>query len=161
MVTQGESSGNYTQYLFLQICFLNLFFYQGIVDLQWSQFLLYRIVTLSYMYIYMYIFFFSYYLLIRSIPRVQIQFLVLQSRTSLLINSKCNSLYLPTANSPSMPLNPPPLPWQPQVCSLCLQVCFCFMDRFHLCHILDSTYRWYHIVFAFHFLTYFTQYENL
>ena len=32
----------------------------------------------------------------------------------------------------------PPSPWQTQVCSLCLWVCFCFVDWFHLCRILDS-----------------------
>ena len=47
-------------------------------------------------------------------------------------------------NSQSFP--PPPLqpPWQPQVCSLCLQACFCFVN-FHLyhflrCHILMISY---------------------
>ena len=51
------------------------------------------------------------------------------SRTLLLIHSKCNRLDLPTPNSLSV-LVPPPLPWQPQVYSLCLWFCFCFVDRF-------------------------------
>ena len=38
-----------------------------------------------------------------------------------------NSLPLPTPNSQSIPR--PPL-WQPQVCSLCLCVCSCFVSRF-------------------------------
>ena len=50
-------------------------------------------------------------------------------RTLLLIHSKCSSLHLPTPNSIwSLSLLPPP--WQPLVCSLCLQVCFCFVDKF-------------------------------
>ena len=52
-------------------------------------------------------------------------------KTSLLIHSKCHSLHLLTPNSSfiSHPLPPPP-PWQPQVCSLYLWVCFCFVDSF-------------------------------
>ena len=50
-----------------------------------------------------------------------------------------NSLYLLAPNSQSNPPPPPPL-WQPRVCSLCLWVCFCFID-FSFWHILDSTYK--------------------
>ena len=32
--------------------------------------------------------------------------------------------------TPHSPYSLPPPPWQPPVCSLCLWVCFCFMDRF-------------------------------
>ena len=58
-----------------------------------------------------------------------IQFPVLYSRTSLLIHPKWNRLHLLTPNSQFISLPPPP-PWQPQVCSPCLWVCFCFVDRF-------------------------------
>ena len=48
-------------------------------------------------------FLFLYYLPSWSIPRDCLQFLLLCSRTSLLINSKCNSLHLLTPNSQSIP----------------------------------------------------------
>uniref|UniRef100_A0A8D1MWB5 Ig-like domain-containing protein n=1 Tax=Sus scrofa TaxID=9823 RepID=A0A8D1MWB5_PIG len=53
----------------------------------------------------------------KSLGGAWIEFPVLYSRTSLLIDSKCNSLHLLTPNSPSIPLPPP---WQPQICPLCL-----------------------------------------
>ena len=69
--------------------------------------------------------------------RLDIVFLVLYSRTSLLIHSKCNSLHLPTPN-PYPPHFFPPSPWQPQGWSSCLWV-HCFVDgssvpcfRFHI-----------------------------
>ena len=56
---------------------------------------------------------------------------MLYSRTSLLIHSKCISLHLLTPNSQSIPLPPPaPCPWQLQVCSLCLWICFYFIVSF-------------------------------
>ena len=58
-------------------------------------FLLYSIVTQSYIYT----FFFLYYL--PSCSRDWIEFPVLYGRTSLLTHSKSNSLHLPTPNSPS------------------------------------------------------------
>ena len=42
-------------------------------------------------------------------------------------------IYYPQISSPSLSLLPPP--WQPQVCFLCLQIYFCFADRF-ICAIL-------------------------
>ena len=45
----------------------------------------------------------------------------------LFIPSACSGLHLLTPNSQSIPPLPP---WQPQVCSLCLWVCFCLIDRF-------------------------------
>ena len=39
--------------------------------------------------------------------------------------------------------------WQAQICSLHQGVYFCFIDRFSLCCSLDSTYKWYHMVFVF------------
>ena len=38
---------------------------------------------------------------------------------------------------------------------------FLFWGDVHLCWILDSSYKWYHMVFVFVLLTYFTQYESL
>ena len=38
---------------------------------------------------------------------------------------------------------------------------FPYCRKVHLCHVLDSRKRWYHMVFVFLFLTYFTQDENL
>ena len=38
---------------------------------------------------------------------------------------------------------------------------FLFWGKIHLCYILDSRYQWYHMLFVFLFLTYFTQYESL
>ena len=52
------------------------------------------------------LFLFSYYLPSWSIPRDWRQFPALYSRTSLLTHSKCNSLHLPTPNSPSIPFSP-------------------------------------------------------
>ena len=80
---------------------------------------------------------FLYYLPSWSLLRDWIEFPGLYSRTSSLIHFKCNSLHLLTPNSQSVPLSPPPS-WQPQVCSLCLQVSL-FIDgslvpyfRFHV-----------------------------
>lgn len=42
-------------------------------------------------------------------------------------------------------MHPPPR--QSEVCSLCLWICFCFID--HLGHVLDSTYKWQHMAFVF------------
>ena len=53
---------------------------------------------------------------------------------------------------PSSLSKPSPTTQQPQICSLGLWVCFCFIDKF----ILDSTYKQYHKVFVFLFLIYFT-----
>ena len=38
---------------------------------------------------------------------------------------------------------------------------FLFCKQVHLYHILDSTNKWYYMVFVFLFLTYFTLYDNL
>ena len=56
-----------------------------------------------------------------------IEFSVLDGRTLLFIHPVYTSLHLLIPNSQSTP--PCPL-WQPQVCSLCLQVSFCFTDNF-------------------------------
>ena len=66
----------------------------------------------------------------------------------IVIHSKCNTLHPPTPNSQSIPL---PLPQQPQVCSPSLSL-FMFCRQVHLCCILGSTYKLYHMVFVFIFL---------
>ena len=58
-------------------------------------------------------------------------------------------------NSQSIPLSPRPL-WQPQVCSPCLWVCFCLVDRFicamfYIPHLSDIIWYlsfsfWLHLV---------------
>ena len=53
---------------------------------------------------------------------------LLYSRAVLFIHSVYNGLHLLTPTSLSVP-KPSPL-WQPQVCFLCLWVCFHFVDRF-------------------------------
>ena len=55
-------------------------------------------------------------------------------------------IYYPQTPHTSHSLSP--RPWQPQVCSLCLWVCFCLVDRF-----ISATYKWYHMAFVFLFLT--------
>ena len=74
-----------------------------------------------------------------------IYFPVLYGRTLLLIHPKCSSLHLLTPNSQSFLLHPHPLattslsPWP--------WFSFCFLGRF-VCHILDSTWKWYPMVFG-------------
>ena len=55
---------------------------------------------------------------------------MLYSRTLLFIHPIYYSLYLLIPNSQSFPPFTSSLPWQLQVCSLCLWVCFCFTDIF-------------------------------
>ena len=78
--------------------------------------------------IHIYTFFYSYYLPSCSITSDWIYFPMLYNRISLLIHSKCYCLPLLTPKFQSIPL--PPLPWQPQVCSLCLWICFFSVDMF-------------------------------
>ena len=73
-----------------------------------------------------------------------------------LIHSKCNCLRLLTPNSQSIPLPPSP-PRQPQVYFPSPWVCFFFScGKAHLWYLLESRYKWYHMVFGFLFLTCFT-----
>ena len=76
---------------------------------------------------------------------------MLYSRTLLFIHPMYNSLHLLIPKSYSIPPPPHP-PWQPQVCSLCLWVCFSFVDKFIYIIFLDSTYKWY-MIFVFLRLT--------
>ena len=73
---------------------------------------------------------------------------VLYKRTSLLSHS--NSSHLLTPNSPSIPL--PPLSWATTSLSSMSVSLFLFYRQVHLCHILDSTYKWYHMAFVSLFL---------
>ena len=65
-----------------------------------------------------------------------------------------NTWYLLTPDSQSIPLPSSP-PWQQQVSSRSPWVFFS-CGNVHLCHILDSRYKCYHMVFGFLLLTYFT-----
>ena len=64
------------------------------------------------------------------------------SRTSLLIHSKCNSLHLLTSNSQSIPF----LPLATTNLFYMSVNLFLFSRYVNLCHILDSTYKRYHMV---------------
>ena len=101
----------------------------------------------------MYTLFFSCHPPSCSITSDQIQFPVLQSRTSLFIHSKCNSF--PCIN-PKFPVHPTPFPsLLTTTCLFSMSVSlFLFCRQVRLCHILDL----YGICLS---LTYFTQYENL
>ena len=102
---------------------------------------------------------YTFYFRTLSCSIISDQFQVLHSRILLLSPSKGNSLNLLTPSSPTTSL-PPPLPWQPQVYSL--SPWFSFLWRCSLVlYIRDSSCKWYHVVFDFLFLTYFTQHKSL
>ena len=103
------------------------------------------------------IFFFLIYSLLHYglLEDAEYSFPALYSGTLLFIPSVENSLYLLIPNSQSILPHAPPL-WQPEVCSLYLRVCFYFEDKFICVIFLDSTYKWYHMVFVFLFMTDFT-----
>ena len=52
------------------------------------------------------------------------------------------------------PSTSPPLLWQPSICSLNLWVYFVLFYLFILIWFLDSTNKWYHVVFVFFFAWY-------
>ena len=64
--------------------------------------------------------------------------------------------------NPKLPIPPIPsfFPWGSHKSILQVHE-FLFCGNIHLCWILDSSYKWYHVVFIFLFLTYFTQDESL
>ena len=64
-----------------------------------------------------------------------------------------NSLYLPL---PTLRVPLSSHHWEPLICSLYLWVCFTFVLFMVLLFLLDSAYKWYHTVFVFFCLTYFT-----
>ena len=79
-------------------------------------------------------------------------------RALFFIHSKCN-ICIYTLNSQSIPLFlPPSLSATMSLISMSVSL-FLFPRQIQYCHILDSMYRRYHMVFLF--LTYFTQYDNL
>ena len=44
---------------------------------------------------------------------------------------------------------------------LCLWVCFCFVNKLTCIFFLDSSYKWYHMIFVFPSLAYFTYCDHL
>ena len=89
-----------------------------------------------------------------------IQFPVLYSKTLLFIHSIYNSFQLLTPKSHF--ILPPSFFPLATINLFCIsESLFLFCSLFHLCPILDSTYKWDCIVLVFLFLTYFTQYDNL
>ena len=69
------------------------------------------------------------------------------STTLLSIHSNCNSLHLLTPSSPSIAL-PPPSPWATTSLFSMSVSLFLFCKQAHLCPIVDSTCKWYHMVFV-------------
>ena len=109
--------------------------------------------THTYIYIYTHIYLiFLYSFPSWSIPGEWIQFPVLYSRILLFIHSKCNSLRLLTLSPQSIPL-----PLSSRLVTRSLSSMSGSLSLFcrlvHLCHILDSMCKWYHMVFVHHFLT--------
>ena len=68
------------------------------------------------------------------------------------LTTLCSTLHPLIPSAQSLPPQPP-LPLGNHKSVLCLWVCFYFTDRFYLCHILNSTCKWYHMVFVFLWLT--------
>ena len=94
--------------------------------------MLYIKVTQSYIYICIYIHTHSFSHIIFHYDQSQepgYSSLCCNSRTWLLIRSICNNLHLPTPTFQPIPLLSSP-PWQSQVCSPCLWLCFCSVDMF-------------------------------
>ena len=78
-------------------------------------------------------------------------FPVLYRRTLLFIHPLHASLHLPISNSQCFPPQRPLPLGNHKSTSVKLIL---FSRYVHLCHILDSIYKWYHMVFVFLFLTY-------
>ena len=106
--------------------FIYLFFYYSCFTL-FCQFLLYSKMTQSCIYTHTHSF--SYTIFYHGLSQMIGYSSSIQYSRILFIHSKCNSLHLPTPNSSSNP-HLPLSPLQPQVCSPCLWVCFCSVDRF-------------------------------
>ena len=93
--------------------------------------------------LYTYIHSFSYSFPVWFIPGYWIYFPVLYNKTLLFIHPICNNLHLLTR----LLVNPFPTLsslWQLQVYSLCPWL---FHRYVYLCHNLDSTNKWYHMLF--------------
>ena len=92
------------------------------------------------LYIYICIFFFISFSIMVYHKIVNIITCAVQQNLVYTIYLVYTGLHLLIPNSQSSPLFPTAFL---QVYSLCLWVCFCFIDMF-ICHISDSTYKWYH-----------------
>ena len=112
------------------------------------QFLLYSKVTQSYIYIHSFCHTVFHYVLSQEIGYSSLCYTVGPHCLSI---SKCNSLHLLTLNSQSIPL-PPPAPLATTCLFSMSMSLLLFCKWVHLCPILDSTYKWYHMVFIFLFL---------
>ena len=130
---------------------LKKFFYSSVVALQCCVNFHCTAKWLSYTYIFFFIYFPFWFVI-----GYWLELLVLYSRTLLFIHPRYSSLHLLIPSS--QPFPPPPSPtWQLQVCSLCLWM---FHGYVHLYHILNSTCKWYYMVFVFFCLTYFTRHNT-
>ena len=88
---------------------------------------------------------FSYSFPLSFITGYCIEFHVL-NRTLLFIHPICKSLYLLVPNFQSFPL-PSHLPLGNHKSNLYIYKSVLFHRYVHWCHILDSTYKWYHMAF--------------
>ena len=118
-------------------------------------------VYIFHIYIYIYTFFFVFSIILYNF--------LLFSITVLSQDIECSSLFytvelaylfyiwLLTSAHPKLPIHSSPTPcptWQPWICSPCLWVCFCFTISF--VSYFRFKYEWYHMIFVFLFLIYFT-----
>ena len=73
------------------------------------------------------------------------------------------NLFYVVTDKPKLPIPPTPSPSHQATTSLFSKsmIDFLFWGDVHLCWILDSSYKWCHMVFVFVFLAHFTQYEIL
>ena len=127
-------------------CFLFfIYFYLSILDLQCCADLCYTAKWLS---IYVYILFFN-IIFHLGLSQEIVYSSVLYSRTLFSIHSECNSLHLLAPKSLSIPL-PQPLSSHKSVLHVCESDSVLWIGSF-----VPSTYKWYHMVFIFLFLTYF------
>ena len=106
-----------------KFCFV--LFNWNIVDLQCCVNFFCTAKWLSYTYIYILFYILFHYVLSREIRYNSLCCTV--GPCCLSIPNVIVCIYQPQTPSPTLPLSAPP--WQPQVCSLCPWVCFCFVDR--------------------------------
>ena len=81
-----------------------------------------------------------------------IMFPILWSRAWLFIHSMYIRLHMLISNSQSITLLPPTPLVSTSLFSMFV-ILILFHNDFHLCHILDFTYKWYHMIHEFLFLT--------
>jgi len=99
---------------------------------------------------YTYMWSFSHSFLLWFMAGYRVQFPVLNSRTLLLSHPIYNSLHLLTPNSnPSLPLGN-------RKSVLCICKSASVHRHVHLCHVLYSTYKWYHMISVFFWLNSFS-----